>query len=111
MANYKCTEVLYRAFLQASSIRYSSLALSEVSPTELSHDSISRWLRSKRLRPAKVWKEAELHINKESPCLLIADDTVLSKQYSKKIELVHYQYSSSKRDIIAMLHDKQIVKL
>lgn len=31
MSKYKCTKELYKAFLQASSVRYSGLALSEVS--------------------------------------------------------------------------------
>ena len=38
MLKLKCTRELYNAFLQASSLRYSNLALSEVSPSNLSHD-------------------------------------------------------------------------
>ncbi|WP_342271600.1 hypothetical protein [Candidatus Tisiphia endosymbiont of Parasteatoda lunata] len=30
----------------------------------------------------------------------MGDDTLLSKQYSKKIELVHYQYSGAVHDVI-----------
>ena len=100
MARHKCTKELYQAFLQASSVRYSSLALSEVSPFELSHDSISRWLSQKELRPRDVWQKAQAHIDKPAPCLLIADDTVLNKQYSSHIELVHYQYSGNEHDVI-----------
>nr|WP_244946959.1 hypothetical protein [Legionella israelensis] len=33
--------------------------------------------------------------------MLIADDTVLSKQHSSKIELVNYQYSGNAHDVIA----------
>jgi hypothetical protein len=47
MSRHRCTKELYKAFLQASSMRYSGLALSEVSPISLSHDSISRWLADK----------------------------------------------------------------
>ncbi|OJW72227.1 MAG: transposase [Candidatus Amoebophilus sp. 36-38] len=100
MARHKCTKELYQAFLQASSVRYSGLALSEVSPFELSHDSISRWLSQKELRPRDVWQKAQAHIDKQAPCLLIADDTVLDKQYSSHIELVQYQYSGNEHDII-----------
>ena len=88
MRSAKCTKELYKAFLQASSIRYSSLALSEVSPIELSHDTISRWLSEKQLRPRDVWQQAKSYINLKSPCILIADDTVINKQYSRKIALV-----------------------
>lgn len=101
MSRHKCTKELYKAFLQASSVRYSGLALSEVSPTGLSHDSISRWLSDKNFRPSNVWATAQNYIDKNKPCLLIADDTVLSKQHSSKIELVNYQYSGNAHDVIA----------
>ena len=101
MSEFKCTKELYKAFLQASSVRYSGLALSEVSPRELSHDSISRWLKSKSFRPREVWEISQNYIDKKSPCLLIADDTVLTKTHSKKIELVNYQYSGNQHDVIA----------
>jgi len=54
MSRHKCTKDLYKAFLQASSVRYSGLALSDVSPSELSHDSISRWLKDKNFRPKEI---------------------------------------------------------
>lgn len=100
MARHKCSKELYQAFLQASSVRYSGLALSEVSPFELSHDSISRWLSQKQLRPHDVWQKAQAHIDKQEPCLLIADDTILDKQYSSQIELVGYQYSGNEHEVI-----------
>lgn len=100
MSRHKCTKELYKAFLQASSTRYSGLALSEVSPTEVSHDSVSRWLREKHFSPKDVWNQAENLIDKTTECLLIGDDSVLSKDYSKKIELVHYQYSGNEHDVV-----------
>jgi len=87
--------------LQASSVRYSGLALSEVSPIELSHDSISRWLNDKSFRPSGIWEASQQYIDANEPCLLIADDTVLSKTYSEKIDLVNYQYSGNAHDVIA----------
>lgn len=101
MSRHKCNKDLYKAFIQATSIRYSGLALSEVSPTELSHDSINRWLSQMELRPREIWAKAEKFIDKDEPCLLIADDSVLSKQHSKKIDLVNYQYSGNAHDVIA----------
>ncbi|QGP51886.1 hypothetical protein PsalN5692_03385 [Piscirickettsia salmonis] len=50
MSRHKCTKEIYKAFLQASSVRYSGLALSEVSPEPFSHDSVSRWLQSQQYR-------------------------------------------------------------
>ncbi|WP_342271662.1 hypothetical protein [Candidatus Tisiphia endosymbiont of Parasteatoda lunata] len=57
MARSKCSKDLYKSFLQASSVRYSGKALSEVSPINLSHDSASRWLNSKDFRPSGIYRE------------------------------------------------------
>lgn len=101
MSRHKCTKEIYKGFLQASSLRYSGLALSEVSPKEVSHDSASRFLKDRNFSPKQIWHSSEKLINKEEPCLLIADDTVLSKTYSKKIDLVNYQYSGNAHEVIA----------
>lgn len=101
MSNHHGMKALYKAFLQASSIRYSGLALSEVSPSPLSHDSISYWLKNSFFRPKGLWQLVESSINKKQPYLLIADDTILAKTRSKKIKLVHYQYSGNTHDVIA----------
>lgn len=101
MSRHKCTKELYKAFLQASSVRYSGLALSEVSPSELSHDGVSRWLKEKHFCPKQIWENAENLIESKEDGLLIADDWVLSKTFSKKIELVNYQYSGNEHDVVA----------
>ena len=95
MSRQLCTKELYQTFLSCSSLRYSGVALSDVSPQELSHDSVSRWLNKQHLRSREVWQRAQHSIDKEEPCVLIVDDTVLSKTHSKKIELVHSQYSGN----------------
>jgi hypothetical protein len=40
------------------------------------------------------------YIDQDSPCLLVGGDTLISKQYSKKIELGNYQYSGAIHDVI-----------
>nr|WP_063654561.1 hypothetical protein [Candidatus Arsenophonus triatominarum] len=95
MSGYPCIKNIYKTFLQVSSVRYSGLALSEVSPSPLSHDTISRWLKSRCFRPKNLWRLIETSIDKKSPCVLIA------KTCSKKIEMVHYQYSGNEHDVIA----------
>ncbi|WP_053351076.1 transposase [Rickettsia amblyommatis] len=100
MTRSKCSKDLYKSFLQASSVRYTGKALSEVSPVDLSHDSASRWLKSKDFRLSEIYSKVSKYIDLEDPCLLVGDDTLLSKQYSKKIELVHYQYSGAVHDVI-----------
>lgn len=101
MARSKHNKGLYKLFLQASSVRYSGKALSEVSPVKLSHDSASRWLNSQNFHPSEIYKEVSKYIDKDSSCLLVGDDILISKQYSKKIELVHYQYSGAVHDVIS----------
>lgn len=91
---------LYIAFLQASSIRYSCTALSDVTPIETSHDVFSKWLKNKTLKPSEVWCDAKNFINDNQPSVLIADDTIIDKKYSKKIEPVRYLYSGNTHDII-----------
>lgn len=100
MTRSKCSKDLYKSFLQASSVRYTSKALSEVSPVDLSHDSASRWLKSKDFRPSEIYSKVSKYLALEDPCLLVGDDTLLSKQYSKRIELVKYQYSGAVHDVI-----------
>lgn len=101
MSRHKCTKSLYTSFLQASSIRYSGLALSEVSPVPLSHDSANRWLNSCSFRPSGVWELSKPLINIKEPHLLVGDDTVLDKHRSEEIDLVNYQYSGNAHDVIA----------
>lgn len=100
MRQFRCSKELYRSYLLASCIRYSGLALSEVSPVELSHDGVSRWLKSKKFSPKELWSEVQNMVDFEAPCVLIADDTVLDKRYSRKIEPVSYQYSGNVHDVI-----------
>ena len=101
MSRHKCSKDLYKAFLQASSIRYSGLAWSDVSPIEVSHDSISRWLKDKNYSSNEIWAKSKSMIDKTEECLLIADDSVWSQIHSKNIDLVNYQYSGNAPDVIA----------
>jgi hypothetical protein len=101
VSRHKCTKALYRSFLQASCVRYSGLALSEVSPIPLSHDSVNRWLNSQSFRPRGLWELSKEMINFKERNLLIVDDTILDKHRSDKMDLVHYQYSGNVHDVIA----------
>ena len=91
MSRHKCSKDLYKAFLQVSSVRYSGLALSDVSPFNISHDGISRWLKDRSFTPKDIWSVAKSVIDTNEESLLIADDSILSKVHSKKIDLVNYQ--------------------
>ena len=90
---------MYCTFLRVTSQRYSALSLSEVSPVKLSHDSISRWLVDAKCQPKDIWKCAKSHVL-ESGGIIAADETVLNKDRSRKIELVRWQYSGAEHDIL-----------
>nr|WP_187153136.1 hypothetical protein [Candidatus Arsenophonus triatominarum] len=38
---------------------------------------------------------SSIFYRQKSPCVLIADNTLIAKTRSKKIEMVHYQYSGN----------------
>lgn len=98
MSRHKCSRDLYCTFLKVTSQRYSALTLSDVAPQDLSHDSISRWLSETKTQPKDVWSAAKSEML-ETTGYLIADETVLTKSRSKKIELVHPQYSGAEHGI------------
>jgi len=100
MSKSKCSKELYCSFLKVTSQRYSSLALSEVSPIELSHDSISRWLEEAKCQPKDIWNEVKECVLGSGSGIIVADETVLNKNRSNKIELVRWQYSGTEHDIL-----------
>lgn len=94
-----CSRELYATFLKVTSNRYSAFSLSEVSPEDLSHDSISRWLSETKTQPKNIWAAAKTEVLGSHGCL-IADETVLTKDRSKKIALVHWQYSGAEHEVV-----------
>lgn len=99
MKHHACSRDLYCSFLQVTSQRYSALTLSEVSPTNLSHDAVSRWLTDTKCQPKDIWEVAKTEVLGSSG-IIIADETVLDKSRSNKVELVSWQYSGDEHDVI-----------
>lgn len=95
----KCSLDLYVDFLIASQKQYSGSELSKVSPTEISHDSVNRWLRKNKLTPKIVWQTAASLVDPETGYLII-DDSVLDKPYSRKMALVKSQYSGKHHGLV-----------
>jgi len=100
MKQFICSKELYCAFLQVTSQRYSALTLSEVSPTNLSHDAISGWLAETKCQPKDIWEAAKKDILDNSLGIIIADETVIDKSRSDKIELISWLYSGTEHDVI-----------
>lgn len=99
MKPYLCSKDLYCSFLQVTSQKYSAVGLSEVSPIELSHDAVSGWLEHTHFQPKDIWEAAEKKVI-GSKGAIIADDVVLNKSRSEKMELTAWQYSGTEHNIV-----------
>jgi len=101
MKKYLCSKDLYCSFLQVTCQRYSAVTLSDVSPTKLSHDAISRWLADTKCQPKDIWEAAKTDVlSSNNDGIIIADETVIDKSRSDKIELISWLYSGTEHDIV-----------
>ncbi len=65
-----------------------------------SHDAVNRMLRSIKLSPRLVWEHVKSDIVTSPNGCLIFDDSVLDKNHSHRIDLVHLQYSGNAHGLI-----------
>ncbi len=98
----KCNLELYANFLIANKNNYTGSELEKVAPREnsLAHDSVSRWLDNSEFDNSQLLQEAEKEIGDKKSGYLIADDTLVNKQYSRKNELAKVQYSGAKHGLV-----------
>jgi hypothetical protein len=73
---------------------YTCTNLSEHS-SELSHDQVNRFLRKEQFSSSELWDLVKTYLCDSADSVIIADDSVQDKRYSKSIELV-------KNSIVAM---------
>ena len=97
--NKKWTKDLYCQFLLASQRNFTATQASDL--TSVSHDTITRWLHSVKLTPNLLWEHVEKLVDKEGG-VLVVDDSVIAKQYSRSHELplLSYQYSGAYHKVI-----------
>lgn len=95
----KWNKDLYCQFLLASQRNFTATQASDLSA--VSHDSITRWLHSVKLTPHILWEQVEGLVDKEGG-VLVVDDSVIAKQYSRSHELplLSYQYSGAYHKVI-----------
>lgn len=62
--------------------------------SNLSHDAVRYFLKTKKFTPNQLWKMVSPHIDNNAEGMLISDDSVQNKKYSRFTELVKRQYSS-----------------
>jgi putative transposase len=74
--------------------RYSGLELSRVAPSDMAHDSISRWLATSDFTPSELWNQVKKLVQIKAGYLIV-DDTLLDKRYSHDNELAKVQYSGN----------------
>ena len=100
MKQFICSRDLYCSFLQVTCQRYSALTLSQVSPASISHDAISGWLQQTKCQPKDIWEAAKKDVLDGAGGIIIADETVLDKSRSDKIELTSWLYSGTEHEIV-----------
>lgn len=94
----KCSTRLYVEFLLVSQGRYSGTELSRVAPEDLSHDAVSHFLARERIAPKDLWKAVRRRARPGG--VLILDDTVLDKPWSRKNVLVHQLWSNVEKRVV-----------
>jgi putative transposase len=97
--NKKWNKDLYCQFLLASQRNFTATQAADL--TSVSHDQITRWLTSVKLTPNILWEQVEKLVEKEGG-VLVVDDSVIAKQYSRSHELplLSYQYSGAYHKVI-----------
>jgi hypothetical protein len=67
---------------------------------KISHDALNRWMAQETFTSALLWEHAKPKIIPCDEGYLVFDDTVLDKNFSRKIELVRRQYSGNAHGLI-----------
>ena len=100
-----CTLDLYTDYLLSSTGPTTATGLSRLVDGALSHDHITRWLRSAVYSSAQVWRQAKPLIRQAEAgrpadefAVLIVDDSVLEKAHTDANELicVHWDHSQQR---------------
>ena len=67
---------------------------------KISHDKVTRFLCGEQITPTHLWDLVKSHLEDHADSVIIADDSVQDKRYSKFIELVKKQYSGNEHGTI-----------
>lgn len=86
----------YISYLLSTQTNYTCTHLSD-HKANLSHDAVSDFLMRERFTPSQLWEVVAPHIDDSQESVIIVDDSVQSKKYSRFIELVKHQYSGNEQ--------------
>ena len=88
------TKQKYVEYLISTPINYTCTNLAE-HLDGVSHDVVSNYLKRERLTARHLWELVEKLIDDSKEAILIVDDSVQDKRYSKSIEMAKLQYSGA----------------
>lgn len=89
----------YCQFLLVTQKNYTQTYFTDHHP-HFSHDAINRYLINDNIRPGDFWNKIKSGIDFDSKGYLIFDDTVINKEYAKKIESAQKQYSENVHGLV-----------
>jgi hypothetical protein len=89
----------YVEFLVSTIANYTGSHLAE-HLDDVSHDTITDYLKSERLTARSLWDLVKRLIEDSPEAFLIADDSVQDKRYSHFIDLVKRQYSGNEHGLV-----------
>ena len=90
----------YIDYLITTQTNYTGTNLADHS-YNLSHDSVSYFLNTRKFTPSQLWKWVAPHLEDTLESMLIVDDSVQNKKYSRFIELVKRQYSGNEKGLVS----------
>lgn len=93
------TRLEYCQYLLVSQINYTLTNYAEHTE-KFSHDMANRYLSGDEIRPRLVWENIQNEVRLTPSGYLVFDDTVIDKNFSRRIELVRSQYSGNAPGII-----------
>ena len=89
----------YSDYLIAQNHRATATGLAKLMKGHISHDKVSRFLRRQDFSSKDLWaytKKALRHIDKENQSVLIIDDTILEKPYTKENSITCWHHDHAK---------------
>jgi len=95
----RVTRLDYCQYLLVSQINYTLTNYAEHTE-KFSRDMANRYLACDEIRPRLVWENVKEDVRPTQYGLLVFDDTVIDKNFSRHMELVRRQYSGNAHGII-----------
>lgn len=89
----------YIEYLLHTPFNYTCTNLADHSE-KLSHDRVNRFLCNEKFTPSALWDLVQDHLSDHADSVIIADDSVQDKRYSKFIDLVKKQYSGNEHGTV-----------